>query len=164
MTHPFSDLFTQWSASYDRTVYATAGEYAEVFNGYQRILEMAAWQIPQDVEGIVVDIGSGTGNLTLEISRRNYQVLGIDPVQAMLNIAKRKYANLHFIQGDFLHLNLPEDLQVRAFTSSYALHHLTDQQKSEAIGLLASYLSSGGKVIIADTFFESLDEKARSIL
>ncbi len=52
---------------------------------------------------IVLDLACGTGNLTCELARRGYDLIGIDNSSEMLNIAKEK-ANIEN-QNDILFLN-----------------------------------------------------------
>ncbi|MEG3991259.1 methyltransferase domain-containing protein [Microcoleus sp. S28C3] len=50
----------------------------------------------------VLDIGCGTGVIAIEISKKQKKVVGIDPSEAMINIAKSKYSskNLQWVVGD----------------------------------------------------------------
>jgi ubiquinone/menaquinone biosynthesis C-methylase UbiE len=50
----------------------------------------------------VIDIGCGTGNHTLRLSKLGYSVQGVDISQTMLKIARRKDENakIRFMQGD----------------------------------------------------------------
>ena len=50
----------------------------------------------------VIDIGCGTGNHALRVSKMDYQVTGVDVSSTMLEIAKAKdkEAKIKFIQGD----------------------------------------------------------------
>ena len=50
----------------------------------------------------IIDVGCGTGNHALRLSKLGYEVVGIDISPTMLRIAKekRKEAKIKFIQGD----------------------------------------------------------------
>jgi ubiquinone/menaquinone biosynthesis C-methylase UbiE len=52
--------------------------------------------------GSVIDVGCGTGNHALRLSKMGYKVTGVDVSPAMLRIAKTKdkEAKIRFIQGD----------------------------------------------------------------
>src|SRR5712692_2760779 len=57
----------------------------------------------------VLDLACGTGNVTLELERRGYQVTGVDNSEAMLRQARTKPARqARFFLQDARHLDLPE--------------------------------------------------------
>lgn len=154
----FNDLFDQWAATYDETVADPTGEYAEVFAGYDRILARVADEVGLPPGSVVVEIGVGTGNLTRKLLARGYRVVGVEPSKEMRQQAKRKLPHLDLRDGDFLHLPLSDE-RVAAFVSTYAFHHLTDEEKGTALAQMAARLSPGGKVVFADTVFASEDER-----
>lgn len=47
--------------------------------------------------------------------------------------------------------------------STYAFHHLTDEEKQKAIGIYSKLLHSGGKIVFADTMYLSKAEHNRAI-
>ncbi len=155
----YDSIFNEWAKVYDKTVSSSAGEYSEVFAGYDRILEKVTDMIGWPAGSLVLDLGTGTGNLAARASKKGYQVIGLDPNRAMIKIARAKYPETVFKTGDFLNLPaLPQ--QCAALISSYAFHHLTDEEKARAARLYHQVLAERGKVIFADTVF--LNDQARS--
>lgn len=61
----------------------------------------------------IIDIGCGTGNHALRLSKRGYEVTGVDVSHAMLSVAKEKDRGdkVRFLQGDMRKLVqvVPED-------------------------------------------------------
>jgi len=159
MASHFAHVFESWAPVYDSTVNDRHGEYGEVFLGYRQILHQVANKVPVNTPGYVVDMGSGTGNLAHVLRLRGHQVIAVDPVVAMLDEAGHKYPNLELAPGDFLSYNYGQLPSVKAIVSSYAFHHLTDPEKEEALSRMKTALSAGGRIILADTVFES--EKAK---
>ncbi|PHV70539.1 cysteine synthase [Sporanaerobium hydrogeniformans] len=158
----FKALFDNWADAYDGTIMASTGEYLEVFENYDSILKDTVAAIHKPEGALVLDLGSGTGNLAHQAALAGYRVLGIEPNERMRQIAKAKYPSITFLEGTFL--NLPHsDEQVDAIISSYAFHHLSDQEKGAAIKLFASKLKNHGKVIFADTTYASV-EAQKSLL
>ena len=150
----FTDVFDKWAKDYDDTVVSNNGEYAQVFLGYSDIIKSVV-DLIGDMDGsYVVDIGSGTGNLAYEAYKKGYDAIGIEPNPAMRKIALKKYPMIRFYQGDFF--KIPElDKSIGTIISSYAFHHLTDDEKEKAAWLYDTILQKGGKVIIADTMYET---------
>ncbi|MDH5481881.1 MAG: methyltransferase domain-containing protein [Candidatus Bathyarchaeota archaeon] len=56
----------------------------------------------------IIDIGCGTGNHFIRLSKLGYEVTGVDISQAMLGIArkKKKEGKIRFIQGDMRRLGI----------------------------------------------------------
>jgi putative AdoMet-dependent methyltransferase len=153
MGREFVDLFDHWADSYDQAVTGKDLEYQEVFLNYEHILN----EVADLVNGIVVEFGTGTGNLTQRLLEKGCSVVGVEPSAAMRKIASNKMPHLTLLDGDFLNFQLIGPID--AFVSSYAFHHLEDSEKANAITKYSALLSTGGKVVFADTVFGSEDEK-----
>jgi cysteine synthase A len=154
----FNFLFDSWSDSYDRTVYEDRGEYHEVFEGYHSILDTIADGIKKEANSVILDIGSGTGNLSSAARKLGYQVIGLEPNTKMRSISLKKYPEIPVLEGGFL--NIPvEDNSLDAIISSYAFHHLTNDDKADAANIFFKKLKPDGKIIFADTIYENPEIK-----
>src|SRR5262249_21158349 len=58
-------------------------------------------------EGLVVDLGCGSGLCARALSRAGYSVAGIDISAAMLKMARKRVPEARFHQGSFLEVDLP---------------------------------------------------------
>ena len=158
----FNSIFDEWSDHYDETISEHDGEYAEVFEGYDKILASTIDSLELPKNSKIVDIGSGTGNLAHTATQKGYTAIGLEPNARMRQLSQKKYPNIPVKDGSFLTLPF-EDHSIDAFVSTYAFHHLSDEEKAESAKLLASKLRKGGKVIISDTMYAS-SEVAKHIL
>lgn len=148
MSEQFIELFDRWSAEYDQSVAGNDLEYKKVFEHYNDILRLIAFRS----HGNIIEFGVGTGNLTKKLIDFGHQVVGIEPSSKMREITKKKLPYITVLDGHFL--DFPQDqMKVDTFTSSYAFHHLTDEDKEKAIKLYAKLLPKGGKIIFGDTIF-----------
>jgi SAM-dependent methyltransferase len=81
----------------------------------------------------VLDLGCGTGSHALVLSKRGYQVIGVDRSKRMLDIAKRKAdkasLSIEFIEADIRNFNLQERFD--AVISLFAV--MSYQTTNEAI-------------------------------
>lgn len=153
MGREFLEVFEHWADSYDETVVGHDLEYKDVFLQYDEILEGVA----ERSFGHVVEFGVGTGNLTMKLLARGLKVTGIEPSAPMRRIAEEKLgADALILDGDFLHF--PELQSVDTLVSTYAFHHLTDEEKALAVLQYSKLLTKGGKIVFADTMYESAED------
>ncbi len=152
-------MFDDWASTYDQTVSGEDLEYKEVFQGYDEILQSVVSYTKGDN---VIEFGVGTGNLTKRLVNHGFNVYGVEPSLEMLKIAQVKVPDARIQEGDFLQFTSPVE-QVDSIVSSYAFHHLTDEEKEHAIRNYSKLLASGGRIVFADTSFETKDAKRQSI-
>jgi putative AdoMet-dependent methyltransferase len=153
----FDKLFDEWSHSYDETVNGNDHEYEDVFEDYDIILSKVA----EKAGGTVVEFGVGTGNLTQKLLEKGLKVIGIEPNEKMRSIAGAKLPGVIIIDGDFQDFNV--DIPVQTFVSTYAFHHLTDEEKEIAIEKYSRILPENGRIVFADTIFETEEAKQQMI-
>ncbi|MFC4684416.1 MULTISPECIES: trans-aconitate 2-methyltransferase [Exiguobacterium] len=150
----FMDIFKEWATEYDATVTGHDEQYREVFAGYETMLN----EVVDQLEGRVMEFGSGTGNLSAKILER-HELISVEPSPEMRAVAAEKL-QLDIVDGDFL--NYPTDQQVDTIVSSYAFHHLTDDEKRTAIRSYVEHLDAP-RFVLLDTMFASQTAK-RDIL
>ncbi|MDZ5470893.1 class I SAM-dependent methyltransferase (plasmid) [Bacillus sp. 31A1R] len=157
MGKEFIELFEEWADSYDDSVTGHDIEYKAVFLNYETILT----QVAKRSFGQVLEFGPGTGNLTEKLLSYGLTVTAVEPSSSMRKIAIEKLQNrANVIDGDFM--NFPES-NYQTIVSTYAFHHLTDQEKSEAVASYGKLLASGGKIVFADTMYESVEAYKEAI-
>lgn len=150
MGREFIDTFERWADHYDRSVHGESPEYREVFRDYDLILD----EVAKQAEGTVLEFGVGTGNLSAKLLNSGLTVFGVEPSEKMRAKAHDKLPDLKLSDGDFL--DFPEtDQPVDTIVSSYAFHHLTDEEKGDAITKYNRLLPVHGKIVFADTLFEN---------
>ncbi|MFE7743273.1 class I SAM-dependent methyltransferase [Nocardia sp. NPDC057455] len=101
----------------------------------------------------VVDIGCGPGDLARVLARRVGQVTGVDPSPQMIDYATarcRDLANCRFELGTAQSLPLP-DASADLVTCTFAMHHIPEPHRTDAIAQMFRVLRPGGKLLLADT-------------
>jgi len=157
MGREFLHVFEEWANTYDDTVVGNDLEYQEVFRNYEGILQ----EVVNRTVGKVLEFGSGTGNLTEKLAEKGYHVIAVEPSKSMRALAENKKINATFIDGDFL--TFPAIYQIDTIVSTYAFHHLTDEEKSVAIKGYGNLLPKGGRIVFADTMFENKEVYEQTI-
>ncbi len=150
MGREFVGIFNEWIDTYDDSVNGKDEEYREVFAGYDDILQ----QVADRTQGLTVEFGVGTGNLTEKLLQKKLDVVGVEPNAAMRARTQTRFPDLSVVDGDFNHFPLPEK-PIDTLVSTYAFHHLTDEEKAQAVNQYAKILSTNGQVVFADTMFEN---------
>lgn len=100
-----------------------------------------------------LDAGTGTGNLAGRFLRAGVNMSGFDQSLEMLRQCRRKFPEVETKLGTFFAFPFLEN-RFDFVASSYALHHLTDDQKLLALMECRRVLVPGGRLIIADLMFE----------
>ncbi len=155
----FNQLFDEWAHTYDSFVSGEDAEYKEVFANYEAILN----SVVEKSFGTVLEFGVGTGNLTNKLLEAGLAVYGIEPSKEMRQIAKQKLQNkVKITEGDFLNFLIPVN-EIDTIVSTYAFHHLTDEEKAEAIHKYGQLLKKGGKIVFADTIFVDREAHAKTV-
>ncbi|WP_349407960.1 class I SAM-dependent methyltransferase [Pseudalkalibacillus sp. SCS-8] len=154
MGREFIELFDEWADSYDETVSGKDNEYHEVFDKYGEILERVA----RESKGTVLEFGVGTGNLSFVLREKKRKVIGIEPSKAMREKAKKRFPDMKLLDGDFI--TFPElNEKIDTIVSTYAFHHLTDEEKEKAIHNYGKLLGKNGRIVFADTVYEHEEAK-----
>ncbi len=105
----------------------------------------------------LVDIGAGTGEISLAASEKCDLVYAVDVSAAMLDALRAKAVerhatNLQFIQAGFLTYEHRDELVDFVYTR-HALHHLPDFWKAIALTRIARILKPGGILKLIDLTF-----------
>ena len=152
--------FDLWADGYDKSVNLSeeADEYP--FAGYKKVLAGIYGIIKSGNGKKILDVGFGTGVLSKKLYDEKYLVYGIDFSGRMIEIAKQKMSDAVLIQHDFSQ-GLPPELAGETFDyiiCTYAIHHLEDAQKVNTLREWMEHLTEGGKILVGDVAFETLDE------
>lgn len=111
-----------------------------------------------DSGSLVVDLGAGTGQLTLAVAPRCAQVVAVDVSAVMLEHLRAKVGaagltNVEVVQAGFLTYGRqgpPADVAY----SRYALHHLPDLWKAVALQRVRRILRPGGLFRLWDVVYD----------
>ena len=155
--------FDLWADGYDKSVDIADDKDLYPFAGYKKLMNSIYNAVMVKCPAKILDIGIGTGTLALKLYEMGNVITGIDFSSEMLNQSRAKMPNATLIQHDFSK-GIPSELSEEKFDfiiSTYALHHLTDNEKIRFIRTLLAHLDNAGTIIIGDVAFqdrESLNE------
>jgi ubiquinone/menaquinone biosynthesis C-methylase UbiE len=129
------------------------------------MLEIAA---PRPTDACV-DLGAGTGFVTMALAPLTSSVLAVDISSAMAAALAEQAAQDGLVNVSTQVADLSEfQLQPASFdlvVSSYALHHLVDADKRALVARSAQWLRPGGRLVIGDMMFgRGVSQRDRDIL
>ncbi|MDW7731702.1 MAG: methyltransferase domain-containing protein [Methanolobus sp.] len=107
----------------------------------------------------VLEIGCGTGEISIELSKHCRHVVALDISPGMLEFAQKKARsknrdNIQFVHGGFLTYE-PEGELFDTAVTQLVLHHLPDFWKLIALKRINSMLKDDGKLFLKDVVFSS---------
>ncbi|WP_435552569.1 class I SAM-dependent methyltransferase [Natrinema sp. CGMCC1.2065] len=118
-----------------------AGEYDDSKSEeYHACANLVVEHAAPAADEVVLDLATGTGAIALAIAPDADRVVGRDISDGMLEQAREKAADAGLENVEFGHGTFREpdyDGPVDVVTSNFALHHLSDEEKREAIAVIA---------------------------
>jgi ubiquinone/menaquinone biosynthesis C-methylase UbiE len=138
--------FDQWSSTYENSWM----QRAFFDRAHQAVLALAAGIVHQPAS--VLDVGCGTGRLLRQAHTYwpEAQLIGVDPANGMIEMAKRLTPNATFLTGMAEALPL-QDASVDLALSTISFHHWQDQ--AAGIQEIARVLRPGGYFLLVDLSF-----------
>lgn len=139
---------------------AAAAEYDDqerpVYAACASLVIAAADPGPDDV---VLDLGTGTGAIALALADDAARVVGRDISEGMLERAREKAADREHVSFGIGRFRDPQyDGPADVVVSNYAMHHLDDDEKREAITRISAY--EPRRFVLGDLmFFDGYSEE-----
>lgn len=107
---------------------------------YRACADLVIEHAAPEPDEVVLDLGTGTGAIALALAPEVERVIGRDISEGMLEKAREKAEtrgidDVAFGEGSFREPDYGGDVDV--VTSNFAMHHLSDEEKREAIDVIA---------------------------
>jgi putative AdoMet-dependent methyltransferase len=141
-----------WAAGYDAEV---VDETDPIRAGYAGLLSWTVQRAEISQSHTVVDLGAGTGNTSALIPEAR-EVLCVDVSATMMELARPKLSHLprvEYVLADLLEF-FDEPRRFDRLVSTYAVHHLTEDEKATLLERVAASLAPDGIAVFGDLMFE----------
>jgi cyclopropane fatty-acyl-phospholipid synthase-like methyltransferase len=138
-----------------------AGDYDDSQDSeeYRACVSLVVDHADPDEDDTVVDLGTGTGAIALALAPHAMRVIGRDISEGMMDEARTKAEengidNVEFGEGRFRDPNVDDEVDI--VVSNFAMHHLSDEEKREAIESIAEL--GPRKFVLGDVMFFGLPD------
>ena len=101
--------------------------------------------IDADKGSFVLDLGCGNGALTKTLQDKGCLVKGLDASKELLDIAKKKYPDIDFIQGDAADFTLSEPVDV--VFSNAVFHWISKDRQQDMLKCVYNALNKNGQFV-----------------
>jgi len=158
--------------------YVAQAELVARTDGFQALRDRILERAQIDSDEVVVDIGAGTGLLTLPAAEAAQQVWAVDVSARMCDYLVTKarsgeQLNIEPVVASAVSLPLVGG-SIDVAISNYCLHHLSHAEKVAALSELHRVLRPGGRLVLGDMMFtvglvdprdrEVIRDKVRALL
>ena len=137
--------------------YVAQAELVARTDGFQTLRDRILQRAQIESDEIVLDIGAGTGLLTLAAAQQAQQVWAVDVSARMCDYLATKarsaeQANIEPVVASAVSLPLVSG-SIDVAISNYCLHHLSHPEKLAALSELHRVLRPGGRLVLGDMMF-----------
>lgn len=131
------DQFVNIAETYDWTEQST--------DDIQFFLDFA-----KKVQGSILEIGAGTGRISIPLAAQGKTITAIDISESMLSHAKEKCDtnNISFVVADFLSFSLDKDFELIIAPARVFEHAITDAERKAAFSNCFKHLQQGGYLVL----------------
>lgn len=116
---------------------------------HQDLIEDIKFYIEQTIEckGKCLEVGCGTGRVTIPIQKNGVDIIGLDPSTSMLSRAKEKEPSIEWMKGTAENFSVPEkfDIILMPFRVIQLIYDLSTLEK--AFENICKHLKPEGKLI-----------------
>ncbi len=164
----WNNLSEDYAFRFDKRVQSQTGIYYDRYDDLlNRVVDLAEIRDRDRV----LEIGCGTGELTRKLIQQSYSpVCAVDPSHQMLEEACvksikegwLKQVNFECIENPFVALPY-KDLSFSVVASTYAFHHVSEEDKRFAIEEMSRIIKTDGRLVIGDVMFPNAGAKNQAL-
>lgn len=122
-----------------------ADKYTRDFSFVHQYGNSVTELIEADKNSKVLDLGCGNGALTKVLQDKGYSVIGLDASSELLQIAKEKYPDIDFLQGDATDFTLSKPVDV--VFSNAVFHWINKDKQQDMLKCVYNALKDNGEFV-----------------
>jgi ubiquinone/menaquinone biosynthesis C-methylase UbiE len=135
----------------------------------EKVVDAVLASCPVSPDAVVLDLGCGSGQVTLPLARGAARVVAVDvsaeAIEMLEERARREgISNVQAVAQPIETLEL-ESESFDLVVSNYAFHHLRDTDKQGALAQAYRWLRPGGRLVVGDMMFgRGVNRRDREII
>ncbi|MFC1900932.1 class I SAM-dependent methyltransferase [Chloroflexota bacterium] len=151
-----------WLDRYDQEIWKH--QYMHYDETLSRIIEKSS---VRDSD-VILDIGTGTGNLAIKFLEKGCEVIGLDPSARMLEMAESKAEKwqgkykTYLCENPFVGIPFPGQT-FDTIVATFSIHHVNDDEKRLSVMEMKRVSKTDGQIIIGDFMFKDQADKLRAL-
>lgn len=102
----------------------------------------------KDCKHRILDLGCGMGHYSNYMYDKEFDVVGIDISENMINIAKRNNPNIEFIVSDICDLDVIKKYKFDGVVLAYVLQHLSKEEVINLFNQMNDIVNDNGKLLM----------------
>ena len=122
-----------------------ANKYTSDFSFVHQYGNSVMELIDADENSTVLDLGCGNGALTKALQEKGYLVKGMDASKELLDVARKNYPTIEFMQGDAINFTLSEPVDV--VFSNAVFHWINQEQQQDMLKCVYNVLKKNGQFV-----------------
>jgi putative AdoMet-dependent methyltransferase len=138
--------------THDQVVSNLDEELHPEYKDYDVALETVVQTIAAQKGELGLDLGTGTGNLAGRFMANDIEMCGVDQSKEMIRQCRLKFPNMETKLGNFLAIPYL-DGKFDFIVSSFAFHHLTNEQKQLSLQEMERVLKPQGRLCLAELIY-----------
>jgi putative AdoMet-dependent methyltransferase len=138
--------------THDQVVSNLDEESHPEYKDYDVALETVVQTIAAQKGELGLDLGTGTGNLAGRFMANDIEMCGVDQSKEMIRQCRLKFPNMETKLGNFLAIPYL-DGKFDFIVSSFAFHHLTNEQKQLSLQEMERVLKPQGRLCLAELIY-----------
>jgi cyclopropane fatty-acyl-phospholipid synthase-like methyltransferase len=107
--------------------------------------------LAKELDGAVLELGCGTGRMTIPLAENSVEIVGLDVVSGMVDLARQKSEGLsiEWVVADVRNYQLGRKFKL-IFESGSVFHHMLTRQDQEAyLARVREHLEDDGRLMLS---------------
>lgn len=153
------ELFNDWASTYNQSIQKDETDKTYPFYGYGKVQKHIHNQVNKKNNSKILEMGIGTGMMTVKLYESNHSITGVDFSRNMINEAKKTMPLNRYIESDFSRsLEHIKDETFDSIIFTYSIHHLKLPEQIDLIKKLVGNLNANGMILIGDVMTKTNKE------
>jgi SAM-dependent methyltransferase len=111
-------------------------------------------ELAKELGGPILELGCGTGRITIPLAQNGLEITGLDVVPGMLTLARQKAGDLpiHWVEADARNFDLGKQFNLIFENGAVFMHMLTNADQHAFLACVREHLAEDGRFVFSVMF------------